>query len=98
MRPKRFWYGSDISELTLVQSKSDRDLRVGDKVVLKNASELPRSTHGREGDVTGVISVQAFCVKETRTTVEVLWQDGIREKLQSTELIPYLNPDEYDCW
>lgn len=28
----------------------------------------------------------------------VLWQDGSRETLSSTELIPYLNVDEHDCW
>jgi ubiquitin-conjugating enzyme E2 O len=37
-------------------------------------------------------------VKETMTRVTVLWQDGASEVLDTKELIPYLNPDEYDCW
>lgn len=73
-------------------------MRVGDKVLLKDTTGLPRTTHGQEGDPAGVVVVQTFIVKETCTTVTVLWQDGTEEVLRSTELIPYLNPDEYDCW
>jgi ubiquitin-conjugating enzyme E2 O len=73
-------------------------MRVGDKVHLKDCVDLPITTHGQEGDPAGVIAVQTFVVKETKTTVNVLWQDGTQETLPSTELIPYLNPDEYDCW
>lgn len=44
------------------------------------------------------VVIRTLCVQETRTAVTVLWQDGCREILSSTELIPYLNVDEYDCW
>lgn len=45
-----------------------------------------------------MLEVRTFVVQETRTTIAVLWQDGTRETLNATETIPYLNPDEYDCW
>lgn len=98
-RPDRFWYGERLSELTLVKTRSDQDLRAGDRVVLKDFLlenlVAPISTHGEEGDA---ITVKKQTVKETRTSVNVLWQNGTQEVLRSTELIPYLNPDEYDCW
>ena len=34
----------------------------------------------------------------TETMLDVLWQDGTEESLQAVDVIPYLNPDEYDCW
>jgi ubiquitin-conjugating enzyme E2 O len=54
--------------------------------------------HGHEGEPAGAVAVSALTVQETRTTVDVLWQDGTQAALRSTELIPYMNPDEYDCW
>jgi hypothetical protein len=36
--------------------------------------------------------------QETVATVRVLWQDGEVEVLPATELLPYLNIDEYDVW
>lgn len=83
--------------LTLVRSKSDQDMRVGDKVLLKNPVSLPSTTHGQEGD-PGVVVVHTLVVRQTCTDVAVLWQDGALEIVRSTNLIPYLNPDESDCW
>ena len=52
-----------------------------------------------ETDLGGVKGpVQTFVVRETQSTVQVLWQDGTREILKTTEIIPHLNPDEYECW
>ncbi|KAH7929335.1 hypothetical protein BV22DRAFT_1109934 [Leucogyrophana mollusca] len=97
-RPERFWHGDNLSKLTAFRTKSG-DIRVGDKVFLKDGDEsAPITTHGHASDPTGQITVRALCVKETRTNVNILWQDGTSETLQSTDLIPYLNPDEYDCW
>jgi ubiquitin-conjugating enzyme E2 O len=81
----------------LISPKVDQ-LRVGDKVELKHVEHLPATIHGQVGDPAGRIAVQTYAVKETRSTVTVLWQDGTLETLMSTELIPYLNPDESDCW
>lgn len=72
-------------------------MRVGDRVISKDGTG-PRSTHGREGEGPGIISVDTLVVKETRTRVNVLWQDGTRETLDAKDTVPYLNPDEYDCW
>lgn len=71
---------------------------MGDRVHLKHSDGLPNTRHGQEGSVDGVIDVQSFLVNETETTIEVLWQDGVQELLKATDVIPYLNPDEYDCW
>ncbi|KDQ63442.1 hypothetical protein JAAARDRAFT_169262 [Jaapia argillacea MUCL 33604] len=60
---------------------------------------VPSTKHGRPTDPThGQIEVRTFTVCETRSTVDLLWQDGQREWVNSSELIPYMNPDEYDCW
>jgi ubiquitin-conjugating enzyme E2 O len=78
---------------------SDLDfLRLGGRVELKNTLGLPSTWHGQESDPTGVLCVQIFQVQETKTTVDILWQDGSQETLKATDVIPYLNPDEYDCW
>lgn len=71
---------------------------MGDRVSLKDQSNTPVSHHGGEHTLGGLIQVRALVVQETRTTVDVLWQDGIRQKLDARETVPYLNPDEYDCW
>ncbi|KAJ3500529.1 hypothetical protein NLJ89_g9755 [Agrocybe chaxingu] len=97
-RPKRFWHGEDLGQLTLVRMPSDLEMRAGDRVRLKDTTNMPVTFHGNASDPTGVVQVQQFVVKETMSTVEILWQDGTRETLKSTEVIPYLNPDEYDCW
>ncbi|KAF5375118.1 hypothetical protein D9758_000439 [Tetrapyrgos nigripes] len=97
-RPQRFWYGQDISKLTLLQSRSDSQNRIGDRMNLKNSANMPFTKHGQEGEAGGVVSVQCFNVRSTETTLNVLWQDGATESLSAANIIPYLNPDEYDCW
>ncbi|KAL4069739.1 hypothetical protein V8B97DRAFT_2008249 [Scleroderma yunnanense] len=96
-RPDQFWYGDQLSKLTVIRTKSG-DIRVGDKVFLANGEDVPTTVYDAGGDPSTNIVIQTLCVQETCTTVTVLWQDGIRETLSSTELIPYLNVDEYDCW
>ncbi|CAK5280472.1 unnamed protein product [Mycena citricolor] len=95
-RPQQFWTAEDMSRLTLIRSVSDLAMRVGDRVEFKDPDKGPKTMHGPENGTQ--IPIQTFAVTETRTHVQVLWQDGTRETLRSTELIPYLNPDEYDCW
>ncbi|KAI0695133.1 hypothetical protein BC835DRAFT_980174 [Cytidiella melzeri] len=97
LRPQRFWHGPELGKLTLVRRRAEQAMRVGDRVVLKNG-EGPRSTHGKDGEGPGIISVDTLVVKETHTRVNVLWQDGTREILDAKDTVPYLNPDEYDCW
>lgn len=98
IRPQRFWYGQDIGKLTIVRGRSELEMRVGDRVRLKDTTGVPSTRHSQGGDDADVIIVQTFMVTETETTLDVLWQDGVHETLRSTEVIPYLNPDEYDCW
>ncbi|KAG6878620.1 hypothetical protein C0993_001143 [Termitomyces sp. T159_Od127] len=96
-RPQRFWAGKDIRKLTLIRGRSDLEMRVGDRVRLKDNSAAPFTRHRRD-DTDALLEVRLFVVTETETTLDVLWQDGTRERVRSTEVIPYLNPDEYDCW
>ncbi|KAF7310777.1 Isocitrate lyase [Mycena chlorophos] len=96
-RPPKFFQGADTGKLILLRSVADSEMRVGDRVTFKDESKLPSTVHGLDG--TMKVLVKTFTVTETRTVVDVLWQDGTRESsIRSTELIPYLNPDEYDCW
>jgi len=97
-RPERFWSGENLAKLKLVRSRAEWMMRVGDKVILKDATNLPFTRHGKEGEPYGVIEVRVYVVRETQTTVDVLWQNGSTETMLTTKLIPYLNPDEYDCW
>lgn len=96
-RPERFWHGEDLMKLTVLRTKSG-DVRVGDKVILPNDETIPVVSFETGVEGNGKIDSRTLCVQETRTTVVVLWQDGSRETLLSTDLIPYLNIDEYDCW
>ncbi|EJF62287.1 hypothetical protein DICSQDRAFT_104652 [Dichomitus squalens LYAD-421 SS1] len=97
-RPQRYWYGSDLGDLTIVSRRAEEAMRVGDRVRLRNNTGVPVTRHGRSPDGQGTIEVDTLIVQETRTSVDVLWQDGTRETLDARETIPYLNPDEYDCW
>ncbi|KAG5647587.1 hypothetical protein DXG03_008940 [Asterophora parasitica] len=94
-RPQKFWHGEDVAKLTVIRGRSDLEMRMGDRVRLKNSTGAPSTTHGQEGGET--VQVQVFVVAETQTTLDILWQDGTQETIKSTEVIPYLNPDEYDC-
>ncbi|KAG7450676.1 uncharacterized protein BT62DRAFT_927948 [Guyanagaster necrorhizus] len=97
-RPQRFWYGKDISKLTLIRGRSDFQIRTGDKVNLVERTGHPVTIHGRSMQGVPPIHVETLTVAETETTVDILWQDGTTETLKSVDLIPYLNTDEYDCW
>ncbi len=73
-------------------------MRCGDRVRLRNNAGVAITRHGRTTENQGVIEVDTLAVLETQTTVEVLWQDGTKETVDARETVPYLNPDEYDCW
>ncbi|KAI1796055.1 hypothetical protein LXA43DRAFT_1160458 [Ganoderma leucocontextum] len=97
-RPQRYWHGSSLGDLTIVSRRAEEAMRVGDRVRLRNNAGVPITRHGRSTENQGVIEVVTLSVQETRTTVDVLWQDGTRETVDARETVPYLNPDEYDCW
>ncbi|KAG7099028.1 hypothetical protein E1B28_000908 [Marasmius oreades] len=97
-RPHRFWHGKDIAKLTLVRCHADAQLKISDRIKLKDTTGLPYTKHGREGEACGVITVHGFTMALTETTLDVLWQDGAEESVLATDVVPYLNPDEYDCW
>ncbi|KAG6818066.1 hypothetical protein H0H87_009221 [Tephrocybe sp. NHM501043] len=97
IRPPKLWCGKDIEKLSLVRGRSDLEMRVGDRVRLKNNNGAPLTRHCKD-DTNVTLEVRLFMVTETQTTLDILWQDGKKEVIKSTEIIPYLNPDEYDCW
>jgi len=74
-------YTQDISKLTLLRSQSERQLHLSDRVTLKKAELAPITQHGKEEDPAGVLHVQTLAVRETETTIDVLWQDGTKETL-----------------
>jgi ubiquitin-conjugating enzyme E2 O len=82
-RPARFWFGEDLATLTLVKYRPHHDMRVGEKVVLEDDFNVPTTRHGQPSDPTGVVVVKTLVVKQTRSSVDVLWQDGTRERLDS---------------
>ena len=64
-------------------------MRVGDRVVLKDSSASPITIHGQDGEPPkGILTVRTLTVVETRTKVNVLWQDGTCESLNARETIP----------
>ncbi|KAG8872742.1 hypothetical protein FRB97_007396 [Tulasnella sp. 331] len=101
-RPQRFWTADEVLQLCLVRPISR--LRVSDRVRFKNASVaamhgVKTTRHGKSTVSPGVVEVDTLIVRETRTVARVLWQDGtITEDIPARELLPYTNPDEYDCW
>ena len=56
------------------------------------------ASHHEDPDSHITIDVDALTVVATRSRVEILWQDGTCEWVPSIEVIPYINPDEFDCW
>ena len=94
------WHGEDLRKLTLLRGPDSTLLRVGDKVTLKSPPSELLLTYGKPLSESPVetITVDSFVVSESITTVTLLWQDGQQERANSVDLLPYLNPDEYDCW
>ncbi|KAG9042571.1 hypothetical protein FS837_010684 [Tulasnella sp. UAMH 9824] len=102
-RPKQFWNADEFKELSIVRPRSI--LRVSDRVRFKDASLAEmhgvRNTRHGKVDMPGseLIESDILVVRETRTIVRILWQNGvITNDIPSTAVIPYANPDEYDCW
>lgn len=95
-RPQRFWNESEQLKLTLVKDLDEKVVRVGHKVALRKPPFVTR--HGESNSQRGQIVVDMFTVTETQTSVTILWQDGSTEVVDSKELLPHVNPDEYDCW
>ena len=97
-RPERFWSRKDISNLTLLRGVNDQLPRVGDRLLLETPPENVFTTHGPSGQGMNATRVETFVICETETVLDLLWQDCSRERVRSTDVIPYMNPDEYDCW
>jgi len=56
------------------------------------------ASHHEDPETHFSIDVDTLTVVATRSRVEILWQDGTREWVPSIDVIPYINPDEFDCW
>jgi ubiquitin-conjugating enzyme E2 O len=87
-----------MNELTILPIHTDTDLTVGARVKLKDKTEVLVTQHGTEAGQCGVVTVDMYQVMETETELDVLWQDGSIETILARDVVPLLNPDEYDCW
>ncbi|KAL1748439.1 hypothetical protein HDZ31DRAFT_79580 [Schizophyllum fasciatum] len=98
-RPQKFWYGEDVAKLTVVRGVAERQLHVGERVFFRKFdSARPHTRHGRDQDPGGIFICSAFKIIESETMVSLLWQDGTRDVRRAVDVIPYLNPDDLDCW
>ncbi|KAI4523174.1 hypothetical protein K525DRAFT_222350 [Schizophyllum commune Loenen D] len=98
-RPKKFWYGEDVAKLTVIRGVAERQLHVGERVFFRKFdSARPHTRHGRDQDPGGIFVCSAFKIIESETIIDLLWQDGTRDQRKATDVIPYLNPDDLDCW
>jgi ubiquitin-conjugating enzyme E2 O len=75
---------------------------MGERIIFKDPSKATQlNIHNmlyKDQEMKIEVNVDAMVIRETRTRVEVLWQDGTREWVPSTSIIPHLNLDEYECW
>jgi len=95
-RPKRYW--TDLQALTMVRNFASHAHAIGDRVVPVDQDDFEKhgirpSFHGPDNHKTTTMVVVA-----TRSKVSVLWQDKQQTFEVATDLVPYLNLDEYDVW
>lgn len=67
-------------------------------ITLKDHGNAPVSCHHNKITEGDVIEVRHLIVRDRKTQVTVLWQDGEKETKPARELVPHLHPDEYECW
>ncbi|GAA5955577.1 hypothetical protein JCM8115_006794 [Rhodotorula mucilaginosa] len=80
-RPKRYWF--DIDQLTLVRASADHLHSINDKVVFRDPLRFPPPSSGLATSYPDGYRVLA--VRNCRTTLTILWQDGTRTEAPSTE-------------
>ncbi|GAA5986419.1 hypothetical protein JCM10908_003747 [Rhodotorula pacifica] len=80
-RPKRFW--PDIDQLTLVRASADHLHSISDKVVFRDPTRFPPPSSALAD--TYPEGFRVLAVRDCRTTLTVLWQDGTRTEAPSTE-------------
>lgn len=97
-RPKRLWAGKELHDLVMLPVPSDIEVTVGVRVRLKDETGVLVTQHGSNQGEHGLYKVNAYKVVETETEVDVIWQDGVMETLLARDIIPQMNPDEYECW
>ncbi|POY73661.1 hypothetical protein BMF94_3196 [Rhodotorula taiwanensis] len=89
-RPKRFW--TDIDQLTLVHAAADHLHSINDKVVFRDASLHPPAPSSLSETYRDGFRVLA--IRNCRTTLEILWQDGTHTTASSTEFEQVAAVDE----
>ncbi|KAG8823512.1 hypothetical protein FRC19_003683 [Serendipita sp. 401] len=101
-RPKRFWSVNDFPRVSIMRGRGPVVGTIGERVLFKDPAKafnlgiLP--VIYSESDSKNQITVDALMITNTRTRVEVLWQDGSREWIPATDLVPNLSADDYECW
>ncbi|GAA5892596.1 ubiquitin-conjugating enzyme E2 [Sporobolomyces salmoneus] len=72
-RPKRYW--TDLDQLKLVRATADHLRTIHDKLVPRNPSQFPSPTPSRHLS-TFPRAFQIYTVRNARSTLKILWQDG----------------------
>ncbi len=95
-KPPALW--TDYSKLTLVKAFSERNHEIGDRVrfktqELKDKHGAKITYHGRQRH-----PVDVMLIVETKTELDVLWQDGTRTKEWACDMVPHVNLDEHEAW
>lgn len=65
-RPQRFFHGHELTRLRFVRGKVEQMMRVGDRMLFKDPTGLPFTTHGSRSDPNGVVEVRTFTIKVCR--------------------------------
>lgn len=101
-RPDQLWPIDQLHKLVVMKPRGSVIGSMGERVVFKDPLHAARlNIHNmiyKDQEMKIEVNVEAMVIRETRTQIEVLWQDGTRSWETSTDLIPHLNLDEYECW
>jgi ubiquitin-conjugating enzyme E2 O len=102
-RPHKFWSGQEMTQLTVIAGKDIPPIRLEEKVLLRNthmaeSKGIAPTSHGKKADNSGAFEVRTMVVKQPQSTLRVLWQDGTQESISSTEVVPHIVSDSYECW
>jgi ubiquitin-conjugating enzyme E2 O len=101
-RPPRLWASQDLQNLVVMRSRGSVAGSIGERVVFKDPIRVTllgiQPVLYKDQELNFEVPVDVMVIRLSRTSVEVLWQDGIREWVPATELIPHINPDEHECW
>ncbi|SCV71068.1 BQ2448_3830 [Microbotryum intermedium] len=78
VRPKRYWSGSQLSDLLLVRAGAQHLHSIGDKVVFRDPAQEPPRPAGSPILSPTMAGDRVFVIVNSCSKCTVLWQDGTR--------------------